>query len=99
MKKALSFILAVLFLTVSVAGAALAKDTHVKGHYRNDGTYVQPHYRTAPDSTRNNNYSTYGNQNPYTGQWGTKPPDNGYSSFGTQGNHRNNDCSSYLYCQ
>jgi hypothetical protein len=45
-----------------------AGDTYVKGYYRNDGTYVQPHYRSAPDSNRMNNYSYPGNVNPYTGQ-------------------------------
>jgi hypothetical protein len=28
----------------------------VKGHYRNDGTYVQPHVRSAPNSMRSDNY-------------------------------------------
>ena len=25
-------------------------DVHVNGYSRNDGTYVQPHYRNAPNS-------------------------------------------------
>jgi hypothetical protein len=32
----------------------------VNGYYRKDGTYVRPHYRTDPDSTTSNNFSTYG---------------------------------------
>jgi len=32
---------------------------YVNGHYRNDGTYVQPYYRTAPDSTPYNNRGYY----------------------------------------
>lgn len=32
------------------------------------------HMRTAPDSTRQNNRSTKGNVNPYTGKAGTKNP-------------------------
>ncbi len=72
-------LLAVIFLLVSLS--AVAGDTYVQGHYKADGTYVQPHYRTKPDSTRNNNYSTKGNQNPYTGRKGTKPRDGyGYGS-------------------
>jgi len=49
---------------------------HVKGHFRKDGTYVQPHYRSAPDSSFYNNWSTKGNFNPYTGEEGTvdSPP-------------------------
>jgi len=32
----------------------------------------QGHYRSSPNSTQRDNYSTYGNTNPYTGQRGTK---------------------------
>lgn len=35
---------------------AQAKDVHVKGHYRKDGTYVRPHVRSSPDSYKYNNY-------------------------------------------
>lgn len=46
--------------------------TYVRGHIRKDGAYVPPHYRTAPDSSFYNNWSTLGNINPYTGKPGTK---------------------------
>ena len=85
MKKFL-FLLMAAFLFISFTGTAFCRDVYVHGYTRRDGTYGQPHYRTSPDSTRNNNYSTYGNVNPYTGQYGTKPRDNGYSypnSFGS----------------
>jgi hypothetical protein len=49
------------------AGLALAQ-VRVDGSYRRDGTYVQPHYRTAPDSNRYNNYGYPGNYNPNTGR-------------------------------
>jgi hypothetical protein len=45
---------------------------YVNGYYRNDGTYVQGHYRTAPNSTRTDNYSYRGNVNPYTRKVGTQ---------------------------
>jgi len=35
-------------------GGLLAEDVHVKGYYRSDGTYVQPHMRYTPDSSYNN---------------------------------------------
>lgn len=38
----------------------------VKGYYRKNGTYVQPHVRTAPNSTITDNYSYRGNYNPNT---------------------------------
>lgn len=53
---------------------AFAKDVFVRGYYRSDGTYVQPHYRSRPDGNIFNNWSTKGNLNPYTGEWGTKDP-------------------------
>lgn len=72
-----------------------AGDVYVNGYYRRDGTYVQPHYRTALNRTRNDNYSTRGNVNPYTGERGTHPRDREYRSsnawnngYGTYGSPR-----------
>lgn len=60
-------------LLLILSSSAIA-DNYVKGYVRKDGTYVQPHYQTAPDRSRMNNYSTQGNTNPYTGQSGTVNP-------------------------
>ena len=65
--------IATLFLLISQALGA-AQTVQVDGYYRKDGTYVAPHYRTAPDSNPYNNWSTRGNVNPYTGQSGTVNP-------------------------
>lgn len=35
---------------------SIANDVFVQGHMRNDGTYVPAHTRSAPDSSRWNNY-------------------------------------------
>ena len=48
---------------------------YVSGYTRRNGTYVAGHYQTNPNHTRNDNYSTRGNINPHTGEWGTKPRD------------------------
>lgn len=64
MKRVLVFLVIVLF-----ASTALAQ-VFVPGYQRRDGTYVQPHYRSNPDSTPTNNYNFKGNTNPYTGQQG-----------------------------
>jgi endonuclease YncB( thermonuclease family) len=45
---------------------------NVRGYFRKDGTYVAPHKRTGRDGNFNNNWSTYGNTNPFTGEVGTK---------------------------
>ena len=50
--------------------SVLAKDVYVNGYTRSDGTYVSGHYRSAPNSTINDNFSTEGNVNPYTGKEG-----------------------------
>lgn len=49
-------------------------DTYVNGYYRKDGTYVQPHYRSSPNGSAYDNYSTKGNTNPYTGKRGAESP-------------------------
>ena len=59
----------------SFTGSSYSQPVHVGGYVKSDGTYVQPYYRTSPDETRSNNYSTSGNINPYTGEAGTRSPD------------------------
>ncbi|MEO6175896.1 MAG: hypothetical protein ABIP27_12165 [Flavobacterium circumlabens] len=58
---------------------SFAQDVWVNGYTRTDGTSVPAHYRTNRDYTVNNNFTTVGNTNPYTGKVGTLPRDNGYS--------------------
>ena len=70
----LSRLLVILSLLVALAAPAFADDTYVKGYTKRDGTYVAPHWRSAPDSSYNNNGSAYSNVNPYTGQQGTHQP-------------------------
>lgn len=73
------------------SGLAFGKDVYVKGYVKRDGTYVQPHYRTTPNGTKNDNYSTKGNFNPYTGKEGTKDGDDSYYSNDSYGS--SNDSS------
>jgi len=54
--------------------ALAAAQVHVDGYSRRDGTYVQPHYRSAPNGSLSDNYGTQGNINSYTGQLGTRSP-------------------------
>src|SRR6266566_4729421 len=72
--RAFAASLLALVLLIGTAAPLLAEDVHVKGYMRRDGTYVQPHMRSAPDSSYNNNWSTAPNINPYTGQQGTRAP-------------------------
>ena len=52
-----------------------ANDVWVKPYSRKDGTYVQGHYRSSPDSDPTNNWSFPGNVNPYTGKVATGNPE------------------------
>jgi hypothetical protein len=58
-----------------ITNIASARDVHVRGYFRKDGTYVQPHYRSAPDGNPYNNFSFPGNVNPYTGKVAPGNPD------------------------
>jgi hypothetical protein len=65
--KTIVAVLLTLFATSAFA------QVYVDGYTTKNGTYVAPHYRTAPNGTISDNYSTQGNINPYTGRAGTVP--------------------------
>jgi hypothetical protein len=56
------------------AGSATAQGVYVNPYDRHDGTHVDQHYRSYPDSTPNNNWSVYPNLNPHTFEYGTRSP-------------------------
>ncbi len=71
-----SIILATAFLVlVSFITVSLAEAQRVRGYFRQNGTYVQPYYRTNPDKNPYNNYSFPGNHNPNTGRITPGNPD------------------------
>ena len=65
----------------------LHADVWVDSYTRGDGTRVEGHYRSSPNSTVTDNYSYYGNTNPYTGEVGTDKYKNDPSSPYYQGNY------------
>ena len=69
--KLVSFLMMLACVFIIISSTAFA-DVSVRGYYRSNGTYVQPHYRSNPDGNVYNNWSTYPNVNPYTGRTGTK---------------------------
>jgi hypothetical protein len=84
--KTTILIAALLCLTATLA---FAGSTYVNGYVKRDGTYVQGHYKSTPDSSYNNNYSTQGNYNPYTGKegsssatWNNKSPEYNTKTYG-----------------
>lgn len=68
----LALLILVSFLALSFNVDAAVR---VKGYFRKDGTYVQPHYRSNPDGNPYNNWSFPGNVNPYTGKVAPGNPD------------------------
>lgn len=60
------------FAALMAFAAHAQKTTQVDGYVKSNGTYVQPHVKTAPNSTTSDNFGTKGNYNPYTGKAGTK---------------------------
>ena len=64
-------------------------DVSVKGYYKQNGTYVQPHRRSDPNSTTRDNWSTKGNVNPYTGKRGTRY-NRGSTDYNSGGRNYNN---------
>jgi hypothetical protein len=81
-----------LFLTLALIAISFVSfsqsQVYVNGYYRSNGTYVQPHYRTSPNNTVYDNWSTYPNVNPYTGNTGTRHYD--YNS-GYQNTYNSNN--------
>ena len=75
--KKLFFTLTLAFISQFTFGQSTV---YVGGHYKSNGTYVQPYYRTSPNNTVYDNWSTYPNVNPYTGQTGTKNYNNSYNN-------------------
>ncbi len=72
MREMMRLLLAFAILCASFTGHA---DEYVDGYLKRDGTYVPPHYRSPPNSTNHDNYSTYGNHNPHTGNSGSRARD------------------------
>lgn len=84
-------VLTVVLLSLVIASTCFA-DEYVKGYTRRDGTYVNGYNRSDRDTSYNNNYSTRGNTNPYTGESGTnsrtyndRTPDYNIKTYGNPG--------------
>ena len=84
-------IITILLFFVFLFSFAQTNSNHVyvSGYYKSNGTYVQPYYRTAPNSTNRDNFSTRGNTNPYTGEAGYIIPDSNTSSTYTTNSYSN----------
>lgn len=64
--------------TIDYSSSVNNNATFVDSYTRNDGTFIQEHFRSMPNDTNWDNYSTKGNINPFTGTTGHRAKD--YSS-------------------
>lgn len=64
---------------------------YVNGYYRKNGTYVEPHYRSSPNSSPYDNFSFPGNINPYSGKISIGNPDTYLENY----YNKKNSSSSY----
>ncbi len=83
MKKFLIFCLLIVVYTQT-----LYSQVRVSGYTRKNGTYVQPHMRSSPNSNPYDNYSFPGNTNPYTGKTSTGNPDTYLENYYNKNNSR-----------
>ena len=83
-------------MALAFGATELEAQTRVNGYFKSDGIYVQPHYRSNPNSTTLDNWSTKGNTNPYTGKKGTKSPYSTYSLPSTKSYKTESSISRWL---
>lgn len=65
---------AIIVFSAALLSASAWAQVYVKPHVTKDGTVVDGYFKTAPNDTKMDNYSTKGNVNPYTGKAGTVDP-------------------------
>jgi len=63
----------VIAILTLLAGSISARDVQGDGYVRSNGTYVAPHVRSTPDSTRSNNYGASSSGSGFGG-YGTGTP-------------------------
>jgi hypothetical protein len=61
-------LISLFFFTVTAINAY----SRTKGYFKSNGTYVQPYYRSSPNSYKWDNWSSKGNINPFNGKKGYK---------------------------
>ena len=77
MSKILTLAVATVLFSLSVQHGVSA-DTWVEGYARKDGREVRGHWRSTPNGTDRDNWSTWPNVNPRTGKRGEKFPKPGF---------------------
>lgn len=86
----------VILAAILVSPSTLA-DTHVSGHTRSDGTYVQGYTRSSPDSMRSNNYGAQSNGGHQRDEYssGTGATNKSNASYGSRDNDKDGAYNPY----
>jgi hypothetical protein len=74
MKRFLTPLAILLVTLITVVGPALPAEAYVsvKGYYRSNGTYVQPHVRSNPNGLKYDNYGYKSGGSLYNSTYGTR---------------------------
>lgn len=80
MKKTL-FTIALVLMTTVIFAQVNPNYHYVNPYTKSNGTVVQGYYKTNPNSTINDNYSTEPNVNPWTGNYGTVSRSYSYPTY------------------
>lgn len=72
--KIVLLIISVVTLTLfSLSKSSSAEaSSGVKSFFKKNGTFVQPHFRSSPNKSKLDNFSSKGNINPFNGKKGYK---------------------------
>ena len=75
MRKFVTIFIGVLLIAGSFAISTEAKTIKIKSYYKPSiGKYINSYYKTSPNKTKLDNWSTKGNSNPFTGKKGYAKP-------------------------
>ena len=79
MKSKKLLLLLFFFISDLIYSQVNPNEVYVSGYTRSNGTVVEPHYRTAPNSTNIDNFTTRPNINPHTLEPGKLFPDSNFN--------------------
>lgn len=65
----------VMVIAFCLISSVIQAQVNVKGYYRKNGTFVQPHIRSNPDSVKWNNYGSAKSSPSYGSQGGFASPE------------------------
>ncbi len=74
MNKLMIALLLALALALPLSAQASGGGSHVNGYVTKKGTFVAPSHRSGPNGSKNDNFSSKGKMNPFTGKPGKVDP-------------------------